>query len=449
MAVEIKMPRLSQTTDEVRFLRWLVHEGDMVKKGDPLCEVETDKVTMEVESFAGGRVLELIIRPDTVVDAGTLIAVLGGPKEKLDGETVKEHGQEPESQYEKTAETTARDGSGRIKYASTDLAHPSMRSTEVPTGVKTTPLVLNIARKRGIDLQLVKGSGPGGLVTKRDLELFEQREATHKPPVEPAGEPAVEPKGEAPVAASGKLQSGTAGPGEYKLSPSQAAVARNMSRSKSVIPHYYLKTTVFADHTMGLIEKSRQGTGGRLSIYSLFIHAAAGALHAYPELNGFFRGDPVRGDPVRGDPVRACRVVLMEDIHVGFAVESGKELFVPVVRNAGRKSVEEIDSEVKRLAAKAKSGKLEPQDIRGGTFTVTNLGIYPVDEFCAIINYPQLGILAMGTIGKTIFIGEDNVMKIIKVFTVTGSFDHRWVNGALGAKFLQIFKQIMEGAQGG
>ncbi len=438
MAVEIKMPRLSQTTDEVRFIRWLVQEGETVKKGDPLCEVETDKVTMEVESFTGGRVLELITRPDTVIDAGTVIAVLGGPKEKLDKKhKIKEY--EPKHQSDKTAETAVNKtvfGEGNIS-GQPGSSEKKTVSTELSGDVRATPLVRNIARKRGIDLRLVQGTGPGRLVTKRDLEQFERQAVAP----EPAGEPSGASVGEAPLGIAKRLQDvseeGAAGKTIHELSPSQAAVARNMSRSKSVIPHYYLKTAVYADYMIEHIERSRSRVDGKLSVYSLFIYAAARALRTHPELNGFFRADPVRED----------RVVYMEDIHIGFAVESGPQLFVPVVRNADRKVVEEIDSEVKRLAAKAKSGKLVPHDVRSGTFTVTNLGIYPIDEFYAIINYPQLGILAMGTIGKTIFIDDDDTMRIRSVFTVTGSFDHRCVNGALGAKFLQTFKQIMEGVQ--
>jgi len=446
MAVEIKMPRLSQTTDEVRFIRWLVHEGETVKKGDPLCEVETDKVTMEVESFTGGRVLELITRPDTTVDAGTVIAVLGGPKEKPGKKhKIEENGSKHQS--DKTDETVVEEtlveetvsGEGNINGQSGS----SEKKTTVLSGdVRATPLVRNISRKRGIDLRLVQATGPGGLVTKRDLELFEKQTAMP----ETAGKPAA-PAGGAPSRPVGRLQDvsgeGAAGETIFELSPSQAAVARNMARSKSVIPHYYLKTAVYADHMIEYIEKSRDRTDGKLSVYSLFIYAAAGALRAHPELNGFFRKDPVRAAPVR-----AGRVIRMKDIHIGFAVESGPQLFVPVVRDADRKVVGEIDREVKQLAVKAKSGKLEPHDVRGGTFTVTNLGIYPVDEFYAIINYPQLGILAMSRIGKTIFIDDDNTMKIRNIFTVTGSFDHRCINGALGAKFLQTFKQIMEGVKG-
>mgnify|MGYP000164957506 CR=1 FL=1 len=202
MAVEIKMPRLSQTTDEVRFIRWLVQEGDAVKKGDPLCEVETDKVTMEVESFTDGRVLELITRPDTVIDAGTVIAVLGSTEEKLHKKPgFKEYG--PKPQTHKTAyaagKVTTPEGAGKNRYPGSSK-RGSMHN-ESSAGV-ATPLVKNIAQKRGIDLQLVRGTGPGGLVTKHDLEQFERKSGVH----EPAGKTAVVSRGKFLSSADERVQ---------------------------------------------------------------------------------------------------------------------------------------------------------------------------------------------------------------------------------------------------
>lgn len=411
MGVEVKMPRLSQTTDEVRFVRWLVHEGDVLKKGDPLCEVETDKVTMEVESFTDGTVQKLITEPDTVVDAGTVIAVLAGAGEN-GGETPqteKNRTTQSGPAVDTVSERTADKQTGTLRER--NVTREKNHGAEPAEGVKATPLVVNIAKKRGIDLRLIQGTGPGGLITRRDLDSVKKLPASGI--FEPARQIVM-------GAASGEAK---------KLTRAQAAVARNMVRSKLEIPHYYLKTTVYVDGIVGLIDRSRHRAEGKLSVYSVFLYTAARTLKEMPGLNGFFKEN---------------RVVLNKDIHVGFALESGEELFVPVVRNADRKSIDEIDREVKRLSQKAKNGNLEPDDVRDGTFTITNLGIYPVDEFYAIINYPQLGILAMGTMGKTIFIDEKDAMRVRRMCTVTGSFDHRCINGARGAKFLQTFKRIME-----
>jgi len=407
MVTEIKMPRLSQTTDEVRLIRWLVAEGDMVEKGDPLCEVETDKVTMEVESFTGGAVLKLVAKPDTIVDAGTVIALLGEPGEQVAEDYGYAEGmaaaRDSVSGIFTEEAKAASGGSGTAAGKSQETG--AIQKIVTQDQIMATPLVRNIARKQGIDLSLVKGTGARGLITKRDLELFLS--------------------GTVKTAAAGRLSGGK----ECALSRNQTAVAMNIVKSKTEIPHYYLKTMVFFDPVLKLIDASRKNAGNKLSMYSFFIYAAAGALKEYPALNGYFRDN---------------RVILMDRINICFAVEAGEELFVPVIHDADKKSIEEIDIDVKRLVSKARNSTLGVKDIRDGTFTVTNLGVYPVDDFYAIINYPQLGILAMGEIKKTLFIDENDAMSIRRLCTVTGSFDHRCVNGARGAAFLQKFKQVLE-----
>lgn len=376
MAVEIKMPQLSQTTEDVRLINWLVEEGQEVKKGDPICEVETDKTTMAVESFESGTVLKLYAGPDTMVVAGELIAVLGEPGEKVEvkAETVKE-------------DPAAKTG--------TDRVDPAGKITgKINDGIKATPLVRNIARKREINLAHVRGSGPQGLITKKDLEAH-----------------------------------AAAGLKEYTLSKNQVLVARNLTRSAKEVPIYYLKCQIFTDSILAWRENNRHQDGTKVSVYSLLVHAAAGTLSHFPKINGFFRDN---------------KLILFDEINVGFAVTAGDDLYVPVIKNADKRDIREIDREVKWLAAKAQNSKLEPRDIMGGTFTITNLGAFPIDEFCAIINPPQAGILAVGRMEKTLYIDENDAMCIRRACTVTGSFDHRIVNGAQGAAFLEKFKKIIE-----
>jgi pyruvate dehydrogenase E2 component (dihydrolipoamide acetyltransferase) len=371
MAIEIKMPRLSQTTDEVKLLGWLVGEGDKVNRGEPICEVETDKVTMNVESFEGGTVLKLITESDAIVDAGTVIAILGDPGEKIP-ERYGTPGSTAGSTIAKSSTIGGKDRALSIptqKVQSADMEHDGMR------------------------------------VTKRDLEGY----------IAPGpSEPVVEQE-----------QAGA----EYELTLHQKAIARNMAKSKSEIPHYYLKTVVVADSLLRWREGHLGKSGTAVSINSFIIYAAARTLLQMPKLNGYFKD---------------YKLILNNGFHIGFAVARGDELHVPVVKDAHSKGVEEIDKEVKWLIAKVQNGKLEQNDLSGGSFTITNLGTYPVDEFSAIINPPQSGILAVGRMKKTLMIAPDNSMNIQTVCTVTGSFDHRIVNGAQGAAFLEKFKEIVE-----
>ncbi len=381
MPVEITMPKLSQTTEEVRLIRWLVQTGDTINKGEPLCEVENDKTTMEVESFAGGTVLSLSGEPDSMIVAGTVIAVLGEPGKKASDATA-----------------AARLGS-------------------LPAGVNASHLVQNIANKKGIDLSRVKGTGSGGRITKKDLETFLES-GMESPLAAASAAAAVEP------AATGAA----AAPGTY-LSENQKMIGRNLQVSKAKIPHYYLKISILSDSLLSWRQANILPDGSRVSINAILIYAAARALKRFPRLNACFRESQMQLNP---------------EINVGLAVSAGEDLYVPVVRGAGEKGIQEIDQELKWLVAKAQNGRLEPEDLNGGTFTVSNLGMYPVDEFCAIISPPQVAILAFGRIRKEVVVDAQGAIQIRSTCVATGSFDHRIVNGAQGAAFLAEVKKIVE-----
>lgn len=381
MPVEITMPKLSQTTEEVRLIRWLVQTGDTINKGDPLCEVENDKTTMEVESFAGGTVLSLSGEPDSMIVAGTVIAVLGEPGKKASDATA------------------------------------AVRLGPLPAGVNASHLVQNIANKKGIDLSRVKGTGSGGRITKKDLETFLES-GMESPLAAASAAAAVEP------AATGAA----AAPGTY-LSENQKMIGRNLQVSKAKIPHYYLKISILSDSLLSWRQANILPDGSRVSINAILIYAAARALKRFPRLNACFRESQMQLNP---------------EINVGLAVSAGEDLYVPVVRGAGEKGIQEIDQELKWLVAKAQNGRLEPEDLNGGTFTVSNLGMYPVDEFCAIISPPQVAILAFGRIRKEVVVDVQGAIQIRSTCVATGSFDHRIVNGAQGAAFLAEVKKIVE-----
>ena len=381
MAVEIKMPQLSQTTDEVRLINWLVQEGDTVQKGDPLCEVETDKVTMAVESFESGTVLKLVAEPDTVINAGAVIAVLGERGEQVP-EVAPQH-----------AEVVSQDE------------------------VHATRLVRNIAQKRHIDLNRIRGTGPRGIITKSDLELF-----TASRDAEAAGKAAQpEAGGPAPAAPQGDV---------VALTPHQRAVAHSLTRSSMEAPHFYLKTDLICDRIVAWREEHRKPDGKRAAVDSFFVYAVSRVLQEMPRLNGFYKKDSI---------------VPHSSVDINVAIAAGDELYAPLLCDMHRKSIEEIDADLRSLARKTREKRLEREDMRPGSFTVTNLGMFPVDEFGAIINPPQSGILSIGRMRRALVVGPDDAMVIRTLCTMTGSFDHRIVNGVQGAAFMQRIREILEG----
>ena len=401
MTTEIRMPNLGQTTDEVKLLKWYIKKGQKVKKGDLLCEVETDKTTMDVESFEEGIVLKLNAEPDSVINAGSVIVVLGDSGKKAELKV--------EIEDKKEAQHITKE-EGKPKQSNKDL-NKAKTFNELSFDVKATKLVKNIAIKKNIDLGKVKGTGPRGMVTKSDLGEYLESIKTRS---------LIEEKKDTELKETEEV---------YALTPNQQAVSANLSKSKRNIPHYYLKTTVAADNLVIKREKIKEKTGKSISMYSYFIYAAAKSLKKFPRLNGYFKDN---------------KIYLYRNINIGFAVAEEDELYVPVIRNANVKEITEIDTEVKFLVSKTQDKRLEREDISGGTFTISNLGTYPIDEFYGIINFPQAVLLAIGKIGKILKIEEDNKMSIKSTFTIAGSFDHRIANGVQAAEFLAEVKKILE-----
>lgn len=425
------MPPLSQTTNEVTLLRWLVKEGDQVQRGEPVCEVETDKVTMEVESFASGTILQLCSVPDSVVTVGSAIAFIGKPGDPIP--TPAESRQTParerpgppgdrpagikatplakkmaEQQHLDVSQVTGTGPGGRITRRDLEAyqqSSPSSTPSLTTTEVKATLLVRHLAEKHKIPVQNVPGTGPGGLVTRDDLERFEQRRAVVISHTAAAEAEAI------------------------MLSENQRMVARNLTKSNAEIPQYYVKSTVYTDSLLAWRAQHRLPDGSNISITSLLLHVLAKALRRHPRVNSSFQGD---------------RIMLHNAININCAVAAGDELHAPVITSADMKEIKEIDTELKGLTAKARHGKLDRQDLLGGTFTLTNLGMYAVDEFGAIINPPQAGIMAVGRMEKRMHIDDANRMEIRTACVLTGSFDHRIVNGALGAEFMSTVKQMIE-----
>jgi len=389
MAVEIKMPNLSQTTDEVKLIKWLVKEGDEIKKGDLLCEVETDKVNMEVESFADGVVLKLDGKQGEQIKTGSVIAVLG---EKGEVASLTPVSKEENSKKEESPKSEDKKENHKIP----EKALPKVRATK---------LVQRLAEKNNIDLSEVEGTGPRGTITKKDLENYTNNkkieDKSHKDSIEDSE--------------------------FWSLTPNQQAVSANLYKSKTSIPHYYLKMEVLADSL--LKTRNVAESSNKISMYSYFVYYCSKALEKFPRLNGYFKEN---------------KIYKNSGINIGFAVAADDELYVPIIEDANKKLLQGIDQEVKWLAAKAQNKKLEPDDISGGTFTISNLGIYPINEFYGVINYPQAVLLAIGKIQKTLIVNNDNSISIRNIFNITGSFDHRIANGAQAASFLTEIKRLLE-----
>jgi pyruvate dehydrogenase E2 component (dihydrolipoamide acetyltransferase) len=421
MAKEIVMPPLSQTTDQVKLLEWLVGEGDEVNKGDPLCEVETDKVTMEVESFTAGTVLKIVAQPQEDVTVGNIIAYVGTPGEEVpdipagQGEA-KGKSETPAGDVSPLARKIAENEgielsriqgtgpAGRVlkKDVEQHMAGDGVNQPP-PAGKKATLIVRNLAKKSGIDLGQVQGTGPGGLITRDDLAAFS------------------EPKAVAVTGASTEIQG--------ELTDNQRAVGELLTMSKTHIPHFYLKATVVMDRLTTYREAMKNPDGSKLSVTAILTYCLGRALARHRRLNGYFAEG---------------KLIHRDEINIAIAVASGDDLYVPVVRNADKKNISEIHLELAALTAKVKGGTLVREDVRGATFTISNLGMFPVDEFVAIISPKQSGILAVGKSEKRLFIDKNNAMNIKTAAILTGSFDHRIAGGATAAEFMGTIKTIIE-----
>ena len=404
MTIEIRMPALGQTTNEVRLLRWLVVEGDEIRKGDTLCEVETDKVVMPLESAASGTVLKRLIEEETTVSAGNVIAILGEMGEIPTPETHRERSASPEN----TSASADEAASSAIVPISNSEARSKPGGRSAQDEIRASPVVRNMAAKHGLDLYGIIGTGPKGLITREDLRRVMDETGAVDISLDQAA-----PRMDLPIA----------------LSDHQQAVARSLIRSKIEAPHYYLTCTVEADPLLTWREENRHPDGSKVSFYALFAFAASQSLTRHPRVNARYIGGKLQTNP---------------EIRIGVAVAVEDELFVPVLRDATGRGIFELDTEIDHLVLQMQRGKKEMGMESGGTITLSNLGMYPIDVFSPIINPPQAVILGFGRTRKELHIQDDGNMRIRTVLSVTGSFDHRVVNGAQGATFLGELKQVLE-----
>ncbi|MDF0594710.1 pyruvate dehydrogenase complex dihydrolipoamide acetyltransferase [Psychromarinibacter halotolerans] len=435
MPTEILMPALSPTMEEGTLAKWLVKEGDTVSSGDLLAEIETDKATMEFEAVDEGVVGKILIDEGTEgVKVNTPIAVL-----LEDGESADDIGDTSSGAAETAApseESSKAAPAPKEAQASPEKASSAPAAPEASDGSRifASPLARRIAKDKGLDLTQIKGSGPKGRIVKADVESAQPtaQKATDKPAAAAS----------APAAAA----AAPAGPGyeqvvkmyegreyeEVKLDGMRKTVASRLTEAKQTIPHFYLRRDIQLDDLLkfrSTLNKQLEAKGVKLSVNDFIIKACANALQEIPAANAVWAGDRI----IKLTP---------SDVAVAVAIEGG--LFTPVIKDAHQKTLSALSSEMKDLATRARDRKLAPHEYVGGSFAISNLGMFGIDNFDAVINPPHGAILAVGAGVKKPVVKDDGELGVATVMSVTLSVDHRVIDGALGAELLTAIKNNLE-----
>ncbi|MBO9579827.1 MAG: pyruvate dehydrogenase complex dihydrolipoamide acetyltransferase [Sphingobium sp.] len=423
MAINIQMPALSPTMEEGTLSKWLVKEGDTVKSGDVMAEIETDKATMEFEAVDEGVIGKIVVAEGTDnVKVGTVIAVLVEEGEAVPAAApaAPAAAPKPEPEAAKAAPAPAAPAPAPAPVA----APAPAATTSSGDRVKASPLAKRIAAQAGVDLGGVKGTGPGGRIVKADVE--------GKSGAAAAPAPAAAPSAPAPVAHAPVAAQDFGIPHEVeKLSNMRKTIARRLTESKQTVPHIYLTVDIRLDALLklrGELNKALEPQGVKLSVNDLLIKALAKALLACPKCNVQFAGDTL---------LKFSRA----DISVAVSIPAG--LITPIIADAGTKSISAISTAMKDLAARAKDGKLKPEEFTGGTASLSNMGMMGIKQFEAVINPPQAMIMAIGAGEQRPYV-VDGALAIATVMSATGSFDHRAIDGADGAELMKVFKELVE-----
>ena len=424
MATKVIMPKLSPTMEEGQISRWLKKEGDKVSMGEPLAEIDTDKATMEMQALGNGVLRKILINAGESAPLGQLIAVIGEPNEDIAAVLAEAPaaGAKPQEQKkpepEKAPEQPAPAPQAKAAAASAQ-SQPTIDNGRQPKPPDSgrmivSPLAARMAAESGIDLRSLQGSGPGGRIIKKDIEAALSQ-----------------PKGQAaaPLRLVPSPQFGASGYRDEPASEIRKVIAKRLVTSLGPVPHFFLTTDIEMDRAAEM----RKGINAldpdlKISINDIIIKVTAAALMQHPAVNASFQE-------------KIVRYYEHADIGVAVAIEDG--LITPVVRAADQKSLSQIAAEVRELAERARTRKLKPEEYTGATFSISNLGMFGIDEFTAVINPPEGGILAVGAMTPKPVV-RDNEIVIRQIMRVTMSCDHRIIDGATGAKFLQTFKKILE-----
>jgi pyruvate dehydrogenase E2 component (dihydrolipoamide acetyltransferase) len=425
MATEVVMPRLSDTMESGTVARWLKKEGDRVSRGETIAEIETDKANMEMESYAEGVLARIMVREGESAGLGEPIAVIAA--DEAEARSISDGTQQPSGNG---AQASPQAPPRKQSEAATPTASPTQPADGAPPGtqeshaaerIKASPLARRLAQEQHVDLHEVEGTGPGGRITKEDVQTFVTQ--AKEQPSRTTTEQRPEELSVEAVSGSGRASQ------RVEMTRMQQTIARRMAQSKFSAPEFYLTIEIDMTEARQLLRHiAAAESAPKVGPNDLLIKAAAVALQRHPEVNSGWENDGI---------VRFGRV------NVGFAVALEGGLVVPVVQNAERKTLGEIARTSKDLIDRARSGKLSPTDYETGTFTISNLGMFGIEEFTAILNPPEACILAVGAITPSAVVvnGEIAVRDRMKA---TMTCDHRVINGAMGAEYLRTFKTILE-----
>ena len=411
------MPKLSDTMEEGVIAKWNVEEGDKVESGDIIAEVETDKATMEVEVFDAGTILKILAEEGDAVPLGNLMAVIGEEGEDIsdileeakskdsgdetdssDEQAESKQGAEQDEDYDPVFDDLEEKGNGQAADSTTDDGR-----------IKASPLARNMAEEQGINLSNVEGSGPGGRIIKRDIESYEPSKLSTSPA--------------ATVSREDK---------EHRVSQMRKTIARRLSESKFSSPHYYETIEIDMSAVWDARKKLNEISDVKISFNDIIVKGCATALRKHPDINSSWKGDTI---------------IEHGDVNIAVAVGIDEGLVTPVIDNTDQKGLQQIAAEGQELIQKAKNRDLQPEEMEGSTFTVSNLGMFGIEEFTAIINPPNACILAVGAI-REVPVVEDGEVVPGKRMKVTLSSDHRIVDGISAAQFLNTLKGMLENPLG-
>lgn len=425
MAIAVEMPKMSDTMEEGVLVSWLVEEGATVEAGDVIANVETDKATMDLEVYDDGVLLKRVIAEGAAVPIGALIAVLG------------KQGEDPGpilAKYDGSAPAAAASPAAVEEVAEAPASAPEAIAAPVSDErVKSSPLARKMAEDHGLSLSTISGTGPEGRIVRRDIEAVLGGASTRVST--PAAAPPVPVPVATPVAAPApaKIPDGATYEA-IRLSQMRKTISRRLAESKFTAPHFYLKVTVDMDKASAmraeLNERAVAQQMAKVSFNDLVTKACARALTQHPYVNGSYM-------EAEGE------IRLHQEVHVAVAVAVDEGLVTPVIRHADRKGLSQIAEETRALATKARDKALQPEDYAGSTFTTSNLGMFGIDEFSAIINPPNAAILAIGAI-REVPVVRDGALATGKRMTISLSCDHRIVDGAVGAAFLNAVQGYLE-----
>ncbi len=405
MATDVLMPRLSDSMEEGTVLKWLVEQGGAVKRGEPLVEIETDKANMTYEADTDGVLIELLAKEGDTLEVGQPIARIGA-----EGETAE-------------APAATAEAPDKQPDPEPEEREPAPQPVAKPNGgrVKASPIAKRIASELGVELSQIEGTGPGGRIVRADVEAAQSKPAP-KPKSAPAAEPAAAPESAPSGGAKGDLSI-------HEPTRLQRTVSRRMAEAKATVPDFSLELDVDMTLCIELRERLKAQTDRAPSFNDMVVKAAALALRDHPRVNGAYRDGKFEA---------------YSRVNVGVAVAAQEALVVPVVHDADQKSLGEISRQALRLIERVRSGEVTPPELSGGTFSVSNLGMYGIERFTAIVNPPQAAILAVGALMKKPTVDDRGRVVARDLMTLTLICDHRILYGADGAAFLAQVRELLE-----